>query len=163
MFIVSFLVKIGFRNHDAFTFSFLQLEKHMNWYRFLLEETLDFKIQLNNININNCIGTVLSLNGLRRYYCMYHAKHHKVRGKKRKVIRNANNPVTKFMGFADTDSEVSSSSESDSEAESKELDPNAQKLFEADLLLDLPLWMERLVDGQLRRFRVNVWPSMASR
>ena len=27
------------------------------------------------INPKNCIGTVLSLNGHRRYFCMYHAKH----------------------------------------------------------------------------------------
>lgn len=28
-----------------------------------------------NINPKNCIGTVLSLNGFRKYFCVYHAKH----------------------------------------------------------------------------------------
>jgi DnaJ family protein C protein 16 len=28
-----------------------------------------------NINPKNCIGTVIALNGFRKYFCVYHAKH----------------------------------------------------------------------------------------
>ncbi len=50
----------------AFTFSFLQLEHYLGWYRHLLEETLDFKRDLGKINLKNCVGTVLAINGPRK-------------------------------------------------------------------------------------------------
>ena len=44
------------------------------WYKRILNLTLPEPRDI-NINPKNCIGTVLSLNGHRRYFCMYHAKH----------------------------------------------------------------------------------------
>ena len=51
---------------EAFTFSFLQLEHYLGWYRHLLEGALDFQRDLGNINLKNCIGTVLAINGPRK-------------------------------------------------------------------------------------------------
>lgn len=55
-------------------FGLLSLEKSLDWYRNLLSLTLPEPKEL-NINAKKCVGTVLSLNGHRKYFCMYHAKH----------------------------------------------------------------------------------------
>lgn len=55
-------------------FAMLLLEKNLEWYRKILAQTLSERRPL-NINPKNCIGTVLSLNGHRKYFCVYHAKH----------------------------------------------------------------------------------------
>lgn len=57
-------------------FAIMLTEKGLSWYSELLRLSLmnseprDLKI-----NPRNCIGTVLALNGHRKYFCMYHAKH----------------------------------------------------------------------------------------
>lgn len=55
-------------------FAHMSLEKGLDWYKQLLSLTLSEQKDL-NINAKNCVGTVLSLNGHRKYFCMYHAKH----------------------------------------------------------------------------------------
>ena len=57
------------------------------WFKKILNLTLPEPRDI-NINPKNCIGTVLSLNGHRRYFCMYHAKHPE--GNRRKLY-TANN------------------------------------------------------------------------
>ena len=52
--------------YNALTFGFLQLEYYISWYQHLLEQTMNFRLKLNSINIRNCIGTVLALNGYRK-------------------------------------------------------------------------------------------------
>ena len=59
----------------------------LQWYKKILNLTLPEPRDI-NINPKNCIGTVLSLNGHRRYFCMYHAKHPE--GNRRKLYA-ANN------------------------------------------------------------------------
>jgi len=59
-------------------FAFLLVEKNLDWYRKMLMQTLGEQKQL-QINPKNCIGTVLSLNGFRKYFCVYHAKHPELR------------------------------------------------------------------------------------
>lgn len=54
-------------------FAHMSLEKGLDWYKKLLSLTL-FDHKDLNINAKNCVGTVLSLNGHRKYFCMYHAK-----------------------------------------------------------------------------------------
>ena len=57
-------------------FCFLNIDRNvgMEWYKRILglglPEPRDLKI-----NPKNTIGTVLSLNGHRKYYCIFHAKH----------------------------------------------------------------------------------------
>jgi len=55
-------------------FGHIALERGLDWYKCLLTLSLPEPREL-NINPRNCIGTVLSLNGHRKYFCMYHAKH----------------------------------------------------------------------------------------
>lgn len=59
-------------------FAFLMLEKNIDWYKKILEQALDKQKEL-NLNPKNCIGTVLSLNGFRKYFCVFHAKHTEAR------------------------------------------------------------------------------------
>lgn len=55
-------------------FATLNLERGINWYTEVLRQSLVEERDL-SINPRNCVGTVLALNGLRKYLCMYHAKH----------------------------------------------------------------------------------------
>lgn len=69
-------------------FGYLNLEKGLEWYKRLLTLSLPEPREL-NINPKNCIGTVISLNGHRKYFCMYHAKHpESMKGKGSKVLIN---------------------------------------------------------------------------
>lgn len=66
-------------------FGHLMLDRSLEWYKCLLTLSLPEPRDL-NINPRNCIGTVLSLNGHRKYFCMYHAKHPEcIKGKASKV------------------------------------------------------------------------------
>jgi DnaJ homolog subfamily C member 16 len=67
-------------------FGYINLEKGLEWYKRLLTLSLPEPRDL-NINPKNCIGTVISLNGHRKYFCMYHAKHpESMKGKGSKVL-----------------------------------------------------------------------------
>jgi len=44
----------------------------LSWYKQLLQLSLTEPKTL-NINPRNCVGTVLSLNGHRKYFCVFHA------------------------------------------------------------------------------------------
>lgn len=65
-------------------FAHMSLERGLGWYKKLLSLTLPEQKEL-NINAKNCVGTVLSLNGHRKYFCMYHAKHPECKDKGSKV------------------------------------------------------------------------------
>ncbi|GAB6019855.1 hypothetical protein CHUAL_001394 [Chamberlinius hualienensis] len=96
-----------YRKNKSLMFAFLNLEKNLEWYRRLLIQTLSEPREL-NINPKNCIGTVLSLNGHRRYFCMYHAKYQEPCKTSVSVKRRRGG---EFVGFEDScessDSEVS--------------------------------------------------------
>jgi len=62
------------RKNKTLMFAHMSLERGLDWYKKLLSLTLPEQKEL-NINAKNCVGTVLSLNGHRKYFCMYHAKH----------------------------------------------------------------------------------------
>ena len=66
----------------------------LQWYKKILNLTLPEPREI-NINPKNCIGTVLSLNGHRRYFCMYHAKHPE--GSRKKIYTANNGAVGKFF------------------------------------------------------------------
>lgn len=53
-------------------FAFVLIEKNIGWYRDLLKLALGEKRDL-QINPINCIGTVLVLNGFKKYFSVYHA------------------------------------------------------------------------------------------
>ena len=77
-----------FKSHDLYLW-FIGLP----WYKKILNLTLPEPRDI-NINPKNCIGTVLSLNGHRRYFCMYHAKHPE--GSRKKIYTANNGAVGKF-------------------------------------------------------------------
>lgn len=78
----------------------------------------------------NCVGTVLALNGSRRYYSIFHPKL----------------PSNDFLGLEDS---------SDGENQ------NDTTLNINDVLNVLGLWMDRLCEGQIKRFRVQYWPPLS--
>lgn len=136
-----------YRKNKTLMFSFLMLEKHLEWYKRLLIQTLPEPREL-NVNPKNCIGTVLSLNGLRRYFCMYHAKHNE-------TYRGGQDSQGGFMGLED-----SSDSEPDLEA-GAQTDANAPSVIPVDNLLDgLPNWLDRLFEGTTQRYYIQFWPMM---
>lgn len=58
-------------------FAYLLIEKNIDWYKKILQQSLGDHREL-NINPKNCIGTVLAINGFKRYFCVYHVKHSEV-------------------------------------------------------------------------------------
>lgn len=64
-----------FLRNKTLMFAIMLIEKSgLNWYSELLRLSMTESRDL-QINPRNCIGTVLALNGHRKYFCMYHAKH----------------------------------------------------------------------------------------
>lgn len=61
-----------YRKNKTLQFAFLLIEKNINWYKDLLRLALNEKRDL-HINPINCIGTVLVLNGFKKYFSVYHA------------------------------------------------------------------------------------------
>ena len=136
-----FTIILLFR-YSALTFAFLQLEYNIQWYRSLLETSID-NVNLQNINIKNCVGTVLALNGYRKYYYIYSAK------RARQFIRERNN-VSEALGLDDVD-EIS-----DNEAD----DTMRDFFFLSELLDGLAIWMDKIFDGSMKRVRIDKWPEM---
>lgn len=136
-----------FSRYSALTFAFLQLEYYLEWYRHLLELSMDFKVTLNSINNRNCVGTVLAINGYRKYYYIYHPKR-----ARRWIRREHGANVTKAVGFGDSDS-------SSSEEEGKSREENI--IFEDEILSGLSIWMDRVFDGSVKKVRLNYWPEMS--
>jgi len=166
-----------YRRNKTLMFGFLYIEKGLPWFKKILNLTLPEPRDI-NINPKNCIGTVLSLNGHRRYFCMYHAKHPE--GSRRKLY-TANNGAAAgaFMGF---DSELEDSgSEGERDVEGGGVvggnaggagaaaaaqpgvpllsDPHDHlPIFEDQLLDGLQMWLDRLFEGSTFRYHINFWP-----
>lgn len=145
-----------YRKNKTLMFAILLLEKNLEWYRKILTQALGERRPL-NINPKNCIGTVLSLNGHRKYFCMFHAKHMEPSLPKRKKESSGD-----FIGFED-----SSSSSETSDVESGHLlkkqedavgDIYSSVLFEEHLLDGLPNWLDRLFEGTTKRYYIQYWP-----
>lgn len=156
-----------YRRNKTLMFGFLYIEKGLPWFKKILNLTLPEPRDI-NINPKNCIGTVLSLNGHRRYFCMYHAKHPE--GSRRKVY-TANNGAAAgaFMGFDSDIEDSGSDGEMDVEGQppvpeggpgkTPLLDsPDHLPIFEDQLLDGLQLWMDRLFEGSTYRYHINYWP-----
>jgi len=150
---------------DNLKFSFLQLEQYIDWYRSLLEFTSEFSRPIDRINVKNCIGTVLAISGPHRCYWMYHASNERVSkaGGRNKVYGSASDRSQglrnrrgggEFLGMQDS---------SDSDSGSHDEIKDADKLFESDLLRGLYMWLDRLCEGTLQRFRVDKWPEMVAK
>lgn len=77
---VHYITKFNFYRNKTLHFAFMYIERGLTWYKELLQLSL-FKERELNINPRNCVGTVLSLNGHRKYFCVFHAKHTESRSK----------------------------------------------------------------------------------
>jgi DnaJ family protein C protein 16 len=161
-----------YRRNKTLMFGFLYIEKGLPWFKKILNLTLPEPRDI-NINPKNCIGTVLSLNGHRRYFCMYHAKHPE--GSRRKVY-TANNGAAAgaFMGF-DSDEIEDSGSDCERDVERQPVNgttggrsgagqnplldsPDHLPIFEDQLLDGLQMWLDRLFEGSTYRYHINYWP-----
>jgi len=60
--------------NKSLQFAFMHVDRGggLSWYKQLLLLSLSEPRNL-NINPRNCVGTVLSLNGYRKYFCVFHA------------------------------------------------------------------------------------------
>ncbi|XP_040568648.1 dnaJ homolog subfamily C member 16 [Lepeophtheirus salmonis] len=151
-----------YRRNKTLMFGFIYIEKGLPWFKKILNLTLPDPRDI-NINPKNCIGTVMSLNGHRRYFCMYHAKHPE--GSRKKVYQANNGSAGAFMGF---DSDLDDSSENETDLESGNppkkgpshlLDsPDHLPIFEDQLLDGLQMWLDRLFEGSTYRYHINYWP-----
>lgn len=147
------------------------VEKNLDWFRQLLESALadpDLRLK-QNINPRNVVGTVLSLNGFRQFFSMYHPKHAPsmvgFKGAERRRMQDSRH----FLGF-----ESAESSDENPEEELEEDEEQVQngdndnakeflktKILKVDELLDgLPNWLERLFRGSARRYYVAEWPAI---
>ena len=72
-----FKIMWPYRRNKTLNFGYMFIEKGLSWYTELLEQTTteDITSSDKKINAKNCVGTVLTLNGHRRYFSMYHAQH----------------------------------------------------------------------------------------
>lgn len=74
-------------------FAIMLTEKSLSWYAELLRLSMTESRDL-QINPRNCIGTVIALNGHRKYFCMYHAKHPETsRGTKVKIHQTVDEKI----------------------------------------------------------------------
>jgi len=141
-----------FRRNKTLMFGFMYIEKGLSWYKKILNLTLPEPRDI-KINPKNCIGTVLSLNGHRRYFCMYHAKHPEA--SRRPGYYTASGA---FMGFESED-DCSDIEDVERAKPAPVLDsPDHLPIFEDQLLDGLQNWMDRLFEGSTYRYHVNYWP-----
>ena len=79
-----------YRRNKSLLFAFVYIERARRWYEQILQVALhgnDPDAATIRVNPKNCVGTVLALNGHRRYFCMYHARHPERGGKTKSYIR----------------------------------------------------------------------------
>lgn len=148
-------------------YAFVNVQRGLEWFKKLLLlafpelEERDLKI-----NPKNVIGTVLALNGHRKYFCMYHAKHRDQQGR-------ANRGFFEDPAEDEDDSDEEYDPETaavvrrrrrdaasrDAENEEALLDQyDSDVLFLEHLLDGLPNWLDRLFEGSTQRYHVNYWP-----
>ncbi|XP_068153166.1 dnaJ homolog subfamily C member 16 [Drosophila tropicalis] len=143
-----------YRKNKTLLFGHMLIEKGLSWYSEILRLSLCTNKNL-QINPRNCVGTVIALNGHRKYFCMYHAKHpESARGTKRmlkmtkQLLKSSDDPeIGTFL-------EMSNSEESDSES---------KVLLEDNLLDGLSNWLDRLFEGTTHRYYINYWPDFPTK
>ena len=111
-------------------YAFLVVEDHIDWFAQLLRQTTDVEFT-RNLNETNCVGTVLSLNGPRKSFSLFHAH----------VQRRDASDSGDFLGFAD--------------------DADAELILDSELLSGLSVWLERLCEGTVTKYKIKEWPMMS--
>lgn len=142
-----------YRKSKTLLFGHMLIEKGLLWYSELLRlslcESKTFKI-----NPRNCVGTVIALNGHRKYFCMYHAKHPETKNDRKRLMK-----MKKHLERDTTDPEVGAFVE----VHSDDSDCEQKILLEENLLDGLSNWLDRLFEGSTHRYSVNYWPDFPTK
>lgn len=161
-------------------FAHMSIEKGATWYSELLRLSLSESRDI-NINPRNCIGTVIALNGHRKYFCMYHAKHPES-NRGTKVIYSDKIPLlisfincfsylypqrmikmTRHLSLVPSDPEAGAFLGMDSD-DSDSTDYSEPKiLLEENLLDGVSNWLDRLFEGTTHRYYINYWPDFTTK
>ncbi|XP_021948075.1 dnaJ homolog subfamily C member 16 [Folsomia candida] len=153
-----------YRKNKSLQFGFMHVDRPagLSWYKQLLQLSLvrhETYSSTLNINPRNCVGTVISLNGHRKYFCVFHASV-TMPGNPNRRRANSGYRNGAFLGF---DSENSSDEQSDVERggglnNDTSDTPEAGILFTNHLLDNLSNWLDRLFEGSTHRYHINYWP-----
>ncbi|KFD54915.1 hypothetical protein M513_04097 [Trichuris suis] len=144
------------RRNKTLMFGYLMVERNIDWFRQLLELTVADTC-LANINARNVVGTVLALNGFRQYYCIYHPKYRSsLKGYRQSKNRDKQTRYFRSMGIGSDETDTSE----EERLEERHLDEvQKKKSFKVEELLEgLPNWLDRLFDGNVKRFHISEWP-----
>ncbi|KAL5964668.1 hypothetical protein TSMEX_007595 [Taenia solium] len=169
----------------------LFLDRYADWLGWALEAAtrIPFRPSSSSSNTSNrvamtfnpanCRGTVLAVNGYRRYFHMYHPllpgaksrsysqdseyemedeeESYKVR--RRHVPSSSSKESRRVANFSRLlGLNRSSDEESDYESEGEDMVTPTTPLLEHEVLAGLPTWFDRLFEGSLRRHHVPEWP-----
>uniref|UniRef100_A0A8D2KX39 DnaJ heat shock protein family (Hsp40) member C16 n=1 Tax=Varanus komodoensis TaxID=61221 RepID=A0A8D2KX39_VARKO len=133
----------SFTGSNCLHFSFLNLDKHREWLEYVLEFAQDVAPIPNQYDKHflerDYTGYVLALNGHKKYFCLF------------KPPRS------------DDDGDVSGRPCEDAqpgEARGKPPSGSPQAKSVKSKLERLSLWMERLLEGSLKRFYIPSWPAL---
>ncbi|KAL2744675.1 dnaJ subfamily C member 16 isoform X2 [Vespula maculifrons] len=151
-----------YRKNKTLMFGHMSLEKGLDWYKKLLSLTLPEQKEL-NINARNCVGTVLSLNGHRKYFCMYHAKHpENIKGKGSKRMERITKQFSQRTDDAEAGAFIGFDSSNESDISQDEASGDTV-LYHENLLDGLPMWLDRLFEGLTHRYYINYWPEFTAK
>ncbi|XP_015179944.1 PREDICTED: dnaJ homolog subfamily C member 16 isoform X1 [Polistes dominula] len=151
-----------YRKNKTLMFGHMSLEKGLDWYKKLLSLTLPEQKEL-NINARNCVGTVLSLNGHRKYFCMYHAKHpENIKGKGSKRMERITKQLSQRTDDAEAGAFIGFDSSNESDMSQDEANGDTV-LYQENLLDGLPMWLDRLFEGLTHRYYINYWPEFTAK
>nr|SVE75054.1 EOG090X049L [Daphnia dolichocephala] len=181
-----------YRKNKSLLFGWMNVDRGLPWYSRLLslalkivddDEGTEVTLDSNAVKPKNCVGTVISLNGHRRYFCIYHARHpecisdnggKRMQNMARRLTvsnRSINDASGAFMGF-DTSLEESENSDVERGDFSKSLDKeplimnglgSQTERLATDLALEgLPNWLDRLFEGTTQRYNINYWPEFGN-
>eukprot|EP00058_Branchiostoma_floridae_P006199 XP_002591687.1 hypothetical protein BRAFLDRAFT_223511 [Branchiostoma floridae] len=118
-------------------FGFVLLERNLSWLEELLQNTADFPAK---VTVQNCEGIVVAANGHRFYYHVFYPKErrHNDRERRRDSLDGD------FVGLNDSTSEEEDERPTDA----------------AWLLTGLNFWMDRLLEGTLKKYSTGGWPDV---
>lgn len=135
-----------YRRNRTLLFGYLCLDKNLIWYQTLIRQVLDDEHIC--LNKKNCIGTVLSLNGFKRYFRVYHAKHNET-----KISEFESEDDGSFLGFDEDNIRVKDLEQP------RLISDGTRCLCVTEQLLDrLPVWLDMMFDGLTKRYFVDEWP-----
>lgn len=144
-----------YRRNKTLLFGYLCLDRNLDWYKSLLEDVLGVDGLV--VNKKRCIGTVLSLNGFKMYFRVYHAKHHEI-----DYYDDETDNDGSFLGFNREDGDINE--ETDLEVgnlanTNRSMTPRADEACPVDTLLEkLPIWLDKMFDGLTKRYFLDSWP-----